>query len=63
MDFRDDLGWPSPAINYLRSRCRNAMILLDLQNCDLGYAPTVSLEDGLALQVRAAMDDPVEAVA
>jgi glycosyltransferase involved in cell wall biosynthesis len=40
MDFRDDLGWPSPTINYLRSRCRNAMILLDLQNCDAGYVPT-----------------------
>jgi glycosyltransferase involved in cell wall biosynthesis len=25
---------------FLRSRCRNAMILLDLQNCQLGYCPT-----------------------
>jgi glycosyltransferase involved in cell wall biosynthesis len=29
-----------PQIKYLRSRCRNAMILLDLQNCQLGYTPT-----------------------
>src|SRR5688572_19916382 len=32
MDFRHDLGWEVPQIKYLRSRCRNAMILLDLQN-------------------------------
>ena len=25
---------------YHRARCRNAMILLDLQNCDAAYAPT-----------------------
>ena len=40
MDFRTDLGWPVPEQNYLRSYCRNAMILLDLQNCDAGYIPT-----------------------
>ncbi|MGE5607884.1 MAG: glycosyltransferase [Bacillota bacterium] len=40
MDFRKDLGWEVPERNYLRSYCRNAMILLDLQNCDAGYAPT-----------------------
>ena len=40
MDFRADLDWPVPDYNYLRSRCRNAMILLDLQNCQLGYSPT-----------------------
>ena len=40
MDFRTDLGWPVPDWNYLRSRCRDAMILLDLQNCQLGYSPT-----------------------
>ncbi len=40
MDFRHDLGWEVPEQNYLRSRCRNAMILLDLQNCDRGYIPT-----------------------
>src|SRR5436190_3121513 len=40
MDFREDLGWEVPEIKYLRSRCRNAMILLDLQNCDAAYTPT-----------------------
>src|SRR5436190_9879769 len=40
MDFRSDLGWDVPELKYLRSRCRNAMILLDLQNCQLGYTPT-----------------------
>ena len=40
MDYRRDLGWPVPEVNYLRSRCRNAMILLDLQNCDAAYTPT-----------------------
>jgi glycosyltransferase involved in cell wall biosynthesis len=40
MDFRQDLGWEVPEMKYLRSRCRNAMILLDLQNCDTGYCPT-----------------------
>ncbi|HZZ42219.1 MAG TPA: glycosyltransferase [Tepidisphaeraceae bacterium] len=40
MDFRQDLGWATPEIKYLRSRCRNAMILLDLKNCNVGYCPT-----------------------
>src|SRR5213078_59030 len=40
MDFRQDLNWTVPEIKYLRSRCRNAMILLDLQNCDAAYTPT-----------------------
>ena len=40
MDFRRDLNWAVPEMNYLRSQCRNAMILLDLQNCDVGYTPT-----------------------
>ena len=40
MDFREDLGWQVPEIKYLRSRCRNAMILLDLQACDAAYTPT-----------------------
>ena len=40
MDFRTDLGWHLSDQTYLRSRCRNAMILLDLQNCDAAYAPT-----------------------
>ena len=40
MDFRRDLGWPLGEMKYLRSRCRNAMILLDLQNCQAAYVPT-----------------------
>ncbi len=40
MDFRQDLGWVLDEQKYHRSRCRNAMILLDLQNCDAAYAPT-----------------------
>src|ERR1043165_5736101 len=40
MDFRKDLLWRTPDIKYLRSRCRNAMILLDLQTCQAAYTPT-----------------------
>lgn len=40
MDFRQDLNWQIPEVKYLRSRCRNAMILLDLQTCQIGYTPT-----------------------
>ncbi|MFO0948116.1 MAG: glycosyltransferase [Planctomycetota bacterium] len=39
MDFRPD--FPTSPMNSLRSRARNAMLLLDLENCDLGYSPTV----------------------
>ena len=38
MDFRPDS--PVNEKKILRSRVRNAMILLDLQNCDIGYVPT-----------------------
>lgn len=38
MDFRPD--FPSEELTRLRSRARNAMLLLDLENCDLGYSPT-----------------------
>jgi glycosyltransferase involved in cell wall biosynthesis len=40
MDFRKDLNWQIPEVKYLRSRCRNAMILLDLDACAAGYCPT-----------------------
>lgn len=40
MGYRKDLGWRLPDYYYLRARCRNAMILLDLQNCAVGYCPT-----------------------
>jgi glycosyltransferase involved in cell wall biosynthesis len=38
IDFRPD--FPSPEVNALRARARNAMILLDLANCSAGYSPT-----------------------
>src|SRR6476619_7188489 len=40
MTYRTDLDWDVPEMNFLRASCRNAMILLDLQNCDAAYAPT-----------------------
>ena len=40
MDFRRDLNWQLSPMQYMRSRCRNAMLLLDLQNCQAGYCPT-----------------------
>ncbi len=40
MDFRQDLGWELDEMKYLRSRARNSMILLDLNNCQIGYCPT-----------------------
>ena len=40
MGYRKDLGWTLSDDKFLRARCRNAMILLDLQNCDAAYAPT-----------------------
>jgi glycosyltransferase involved in cell wall biosynthesis len=39
-EFRKDLEWEVPEVKYLRTRARNAVILLDLQNCDAAYAPT-----------------------
>jgi len=38
MDFRPE--FPARELDFLRSRARNAMILLDLDNCRLGYSPT-----------------------
>jgi hypothetical protein len=38
MDFRPD--FPSPPLARLRAHARNAMILMDLQACTAGYAPT-----------------------
>jgi glycosyltransferase involved in cell wall biosynthesis len=39
MDFRHDLP-PAPTLDRLRAQARNAQLLLDLENCDLGYSPT-----------------------
>jgi glycosyltransferase involved in cell wall biosynthesis len=38
MDFRPE--FPPAEIDYLRVRARNAMLLLDLENCRRGYSPT-----------------------
>ncbi len=38
LDFRPEL--PPSEDKLLRGRTRNAMILLDLDNCDVGYTPT-----------------------
>jgi glycosyltransferase involved in cell wall biosynthesis len=38
MDFRPD--FPTTDLDRLRAQARNAMILLDLNNCNLGYSPT-----------------------
>lgn len=38
MDFRPE--FPATEMNILRARSRNAMLLLDLNNCDRGYSPT-----------------------
>ena len=40
MGYRRDLGWKMPDIYHLRARARNAMILLDLDQCAAGYCPT-----------------------
>lgn len=40
MGYRKDLGWMLPEIYFRRARCRNAMILLDLDACSMGYCPT-----------------------
>jgi glycosyltransferase involved in cell wall biosynthesis len=52
MDFRSDLGWPVAEQKFLRSHCRNAMILLDLNNCQLGYTPTEFQKSTLPPQYR-----------
>ena len=38
MDFRPD--FPTEELARLRAKARNAMIMLDLENCDIGYCPT-----------------------
>jgi glycosyltransferase involved in cell wall biosynthesis len=38
MDFRKE--YPPQPMDFLRARARNAMVLLDLDNCDSGYSPT-----------------------
>jgi glycosyltransferase involved in cell wall biosynthesis len=38
MDFRKE--YPPQPLDFLRARARNAMVLLDMDNCDAGYSPT-----------------------
>ena len=38
MDFRPE--YPAAEIDFLRARSRNAMLLLDLENCFCAYSPT-----------------------
>jgi glycosyltransferase involved in cell wall biosynthesis len=45
LDFRRE--FPPSSLDRIRSRCRNAMILLDLQNCAAGYSPTQWQRDTL----------------
>jgi glycosyltransferase involved in cell wall biosynthesis len=45
MDFRPD--FPCTDLNRLRARFRNAPLLLDLDNCALGYSPTQWQRDRL----------------
>jgi glycosyltransferase involved in cell wall biosynthesis len=45
MDFRRE--FPTPEINRLRARARNATLLLDLESCDAGYSPTQWQRDRL----------------
>jgi len=51
LDFRPD--FPARPIDRLRARARNAMILLDLDNCDLGYCPTRWQLDRFPAEYRA----------
>lgn len=46
IDFRHDLP-PVPKTDLMRARARNALPLLDLENCDAGYAPTQWQRDRL----------------
>lgn len=51
IDFRVDL--PSSDLpTLLRARTRNAMLLLDLENCDAGYAPTQFQQSQLPQEFR-----------
>ena len=56
MDFRKDLAWPTSELKYLRSRCRNAMILLDLENCQAAYTPTEFQRSRFPEQLRSKLD-------
>lgn len=50
LDFRPD--FPPTELIRLRTRARNAMILCDLDNCDLGYSPTRWQRDRFPVEYR-----------
>jgi glycosyltransferase involved in cell wall biosynthesis len=54
MDFRPD--FPCSELSRLRARCRNAMILLDLENCDRGHSPLTWQRDQLPSAYRGKVD-------
>ena len=54
LDFRPD--FPPLPEDILRSRARNAMIMLDLEQCTLGYAPTHFQRDLLPSAYAAKID-------
>ncbi|QDV84862.1 glycosyltransferase [Planctomycetes bacterium TBK1r] len=51
IDFRVDLP-PCDTATLLRARTRNALLLLDLENCDAGYAPTAFQQSQLPAEFR-----------
>ena len=51
LDFRKDLP-PYGTPEMLRARTRNAMFLLDLNNCQRGYSPTKYQRDQLPVEYR-----------
>ena len=51
LDFRSDLP-PCSELDRLRALTRNAMMLLDLENCNRGYSPTVWQRDQLPREFR-----------
>ena len=54
MDFRPD--FPPEPRDFLRARARNAMILLDLQNCKAGYSPTQFQRDLFPCEFKPKID-------
>lgn len=54
LDFRPD--FPPEPRDFLRATARNAMILLDLQNCRLGYSPTRFQRDLFPDEYRGKID-------
>lgn len=50
LDFRPDV--PVDPLDRFRARARNAGLLLDLENCDAGYAPTAWQRDRLPAAFR-----------